>query len=546
MVSEQEKDSALKVLGMDPKDSKFKQVKYHPELKNTWLKWKNEGLPEKNKKEILESYNRKGDLYMEAPQLNLEIIPLLTEVAKKRDQHFTDTQNCVGTAIAALGAAVSMLLDPPEEGLDEDIFTDYISHAGQILTDVFHQQSIARKSFITPQLNKSIKPVVDTMFSDDWLYGDNLKEKTHIQVSRTGKLEIPTCGIPAGGYFESTTKASTNEIQDKTIQNLSGFVQNNSSTKPIIDEEIIPRQEPSIRVPPFINGRQVIRSAFLRKGLTEDAIDVMIDSITKTTLRQYECSLKRWWEFAHLEKIDLFNAKTTEIIKFLNNLFKKGASYSTLNTTRSTVSLISIYDINKDGLISRFLKGVFKQRPSIPKYATTWDITPVLNYIEKLHPLKELNLREAGEKVVTLLALTTAQRLQTLSLIDIDNIVKSDTGLNIKITERIKTSRPGAFQPELILPFFKEEPGLCVASAILDYIDYTKKLRNKNNKRLFIATVKPFGAISSQTIGHWIKRLLGKAGVDTNQFTAYSTRHAAVSAAYKQGVDITAIRRSAG
>ncbi|XP_067205914.1 uncharacterized protein [Linepithema humile] len=177
MVSEQEKDSALKVLGMDPKDSKFKQVKYHPELKNTWLKWKNEGLPEKNKKEILESYNRKGDLYMEAPQLNLEIIPLLTEVAKKRDQHFTDTQNCVGTAIAALGAAVSMLLDPPEEGLDEDIFTDYISHAGQILTDVFHQQSIARKSFITPQLNKSIKPVVDTMFSDDWLYGDNLKEK---------------------------------------------------------------------------------------------------------------------------------------------------------------------------------------------------------------------------------------------------------------------------------------------------------------------------------------------------------------------------------
>lgn len=162
---------------MDPSDCKFKKVVYHPELKNTWLKWKFEGLPEKNRKEILESYNRKDDFYIEAPKLNLEIVPLLTDIAKKRDQHFVDTQNCVGTAIAALGAAVSMLIDPPEDGLDEDAFTDYISHAGQILTDVFHQQSVARKSFITPHLSKNVKPVVEAMISNEWLYGDNLKDK---------------------------------------------------------------------------------------------------------------------------------------------------------------------------------------------------------------------------------------------------------------------------------------------------------------------------------------------------------------------------------
>ncbi|KYN50034.1 hypothetical protein ALC62_00061, partial [Cyphomyrmex costatus] len=226
--------------------------------------------------------------------------------------------------------------------------------------------------------------------------------------------------------------------------------------------------------------------------------------------------------------------------------FKEGAGYSTLNTARSTISLISIYNINKNGLIGRFLKGVFNQRPTKPKYSTTWDITPVLNFIESLHPLRQLRLKQAVEKVATLLALTTAQRLQTLALININNIVKSHSGISIKITERIKTSKPGVFQPELILPFFKEKPGLCVASAILDYIDYTKELRSNNNERLFIATMKPFGAVSSQTIGHWIKSLLGKAGIDTNLFTAYSTRHAAVSAAHKRGVDITSIRRSAG
>ena len=173
----QSRDIILKALGVDLTESKFKEVKYHPELKNTWGKWTKQGLPEKNKNEILELYNRKAELYVEAPKLNLEIIPMLTEIAKKRDQHFLETQNCVGTALTALAAAVSTIIDPPEKGVDEDILTDYLSHAGQMMSDVFHQQSIARKSFITPQMDKSIKPTVEEIISDEWLYGNNLIEK---------------------------------------------------------------------------------------------------------------------------------------------------------------------------------------------------------------------------------------------------------------------------------------------------------------------------------------------------------------------------------
>ncbi|XP_054009950.1 uncharacterized protein LOC128893160, partial [Hylaeus anthracinus] len=306
----------------------------------------------------------------------------------------------------------------------------------------------------------------------------------------------------------------------------------------------IVRQEPSTSIPPFTSGRQVIWSGYLKQGLTEEVADVMVNSITNSTLKQYECHLRSWWEFSHLENLDIYNAKIMDIIKFLNKRYKTGANYSTLNTARSAISLISLYDINKDSLISHFLKGVFKQRPPKPRYATIWDVTSVLNYIENLHPLKGLKLKDAAEKVVTLLALTTAQRLKTLALINIDNINKSDTGINIKITDHIKTSKVGVFQPELILPFFKEKPRLCAATAVLDYLDCTKDLRN-SVKRLFIATVKPFGTVSSQTIGHWIKTLLGKADVNTELFTAYSTRHTAVSKAHKRGIDISIIRRSA-
>ncbi|KYM98959.1 hypothetical protein ALC62_10320 [Cyphomyrmex costatus] len=117
------------------------------------------------------------------------------------------------------------------------------------------------------------------------------------------------------------------------------------------------------------------------------------------------------------------------------------------------------------------------------------------------------------------------------------------------------TVKPGSFQPDLYLPFFKLRPGLCVASCVLEYLEITKDLRDTNqgldahdtnNNRLLISSIKPFGPVSPQTIGHWIKSLLAKAGIDTDQFSAYSTRHAAVSSAFKRGVDISTIRRTAG
>jgi len=272
----------------------------------------------------------------------------------------------------------------------------------------------------------------------------------------------------------------------------------------------------------------------------------MIASITNSTLKQYQSALKMWWEFAHVRKLDIYNASTPDILSFLSKRFNDGASYSVINTSRSAISLISLRDISQDGLITRFLKGVFKQKPTKPRYASTWDTAPVLNYIEKLPPMSKLKIKDAVEKLTILLALSTAHRLQTLALINIENISKSSSGITIKIPDQIKTSRPGSFQPDLYLPFFTTKPSLCVASCVLEYVEITKHLRDRSNKRLFISTIKPYGPASPQTIGHWIKSLLSKAGIDTEQFSAYSTRHAAVSAAFNKGVDIATIRRTAG
>lgn len=61
-----------------------------------------------------------------------------------------------------------------------------------------------------------------------------------------------------------------------------------------------------------------------------------------------------------------------------------------------------------------------------------------------------------------------------------------------------------------------------------------KGVARHNNKRLLLSTVKLYSSVSPQTLGHLIQSLLPKAGIDTDQFSAYSTRHATVSDAKKK------------
>ncbi|XP_076545910.1 uncharacterized protein LOC143305610 [Osmia lignaria lignaria] len=167
----------LEMLGEHPDTKKEIPIKINEELKIRWQRWMQEGYPEDKKKNILETYPRKDDFYTEAPKVNIEIGPVMTEIALKRDEHFAETQNCIGSAISALGAAVSMILEEPEDGIDQEALMKYLCDTGKLLTDVFHQQSKARRAFITPLMNKSVKPTVDATKADEWLYGKKFAEQ---------------------------------------------------------------------------------------------------------------------------------------------------------------------------------------------------------------------------------------------------------------------------------------------------------------------------------------------------------------------------------
>lgn len=195
--------------------------------------------------------------------------------------------------------------------------------------------------------------------------------------------------------------------------------------------------------------------------------------------------------------------------------------------------------------IRRFCKGVSKQRPPKPKYNVTWDPSKVLDHLCQWPSNELLSLKQLSLKLVTLLALTTGQRMQTLSLIEIENIRTCKNYLEIKIPATIKTSGPGRAQPTLTLPFYKENRKICVATTLQEYLGRTSEVR-AGLKQLLISFKKPHNKITTQSISRWIKEVLEASGINTDIFTAYSTRHASTSSAKRNGISIDEIKKTAG
>lgn len=113
-----------------------------------------------------------------------------------------------------------------------------------------------------------------------------------------------------------------------------------------------------------------------------------------------------------------------------------------------------------------------------------------------------------------------------------------------EIPEKIKTSRPGSYQPLLLLPRFAHMPKLCPCNNLKFYLETTSSLRG-DMKALFIKTTRPYRAASRDTISNWLKKSLELAEISID-FTPHSIRHASVSTDHRKEVNISVIKNLAG
>ncbi|XP_039764503.1 uncharacterized protein LOC120636991 [Pararge aegeria] len=450
----------LDILGADPSVA----IEYGPDInKDVATRFTHVatvGLNKDVRKELLKKFLVPGNCTnIAAPQLNAEIKATVSEQVVKRDKAIEARQKQIAAGISSLGKIISDQLCATEKNND-------------LIRDLMELGLKARNS----QETKSFH-IGKYIWQEFKLEGEGRDSQA---------ADGPAAASPSACPAE---RAASREL----VARLHAATQADS---PPIDPQW---QHPNQHYP---GCRGLIRTALLQRCVPVSAVEIMMASWSSNTLKQYNVYLKRWYDFCTENSVNIYEPSIPIVIEFLTQIFNNGGQYRTINSYRAALSLI-VGNMSDDDRITRFCKGVYKLRPPLPRYNTTWDTNIVLNHLGSLAPNDSLTLEQLSKKCTTLLALVTAHRVQTLSKIKTDQVIISNDQIMIRITDLIKTSRAGTRQPILYLPFFKERSEICPAETLIVYMDRTKNLRNSD--KLFISVRKPHNCVSPQTLSRWIK-----------------------------------------
>ena len=136
------------------------------------------------------------------------------------------------------------------------------------------------------------------------------------------------------------------------------------------------------------------------------------------TKQKYAPYLNKWYLFCKENRVNVLEPTINDGLKFLTEVFKRGSSYSVLNSVRSALSTVfpvkNGLTFGKSPLVSKFLKGVFNLRPSLPMNCFIWEVKTLFDYYRSLPPNRELSLKAITMKLATILCLLCVQRSQSI------------------------------------------------------------------------------------------------------------------------------------
>lgn len=149
-------------------------------------------------------------------------------------------------------------------------------------------------------------------------------------------------------------------------------------------------------------------------------------------------------------------------------------------------------------------------------------------------------MRQLTLKTVSLIALTSSDRAQTLHALDLQNLNYVAQGLEFNVPSMLKHSRRGR-PARKVLCVEWDAPELNVCKYVEFYLKKTFKFRlkavNKGKEKpsQFFLSYRTGKPVKRASISRWIRQVLSLSGIDITTFKAGSTRSASVSAANRFG-----------
>ena len=117
--------------------------------------------------------------------------------------------------------------------------------------------------------------------------------------------------------------------------------------------------------------------------------------------------------------------------------------------------------------------------------------------------------------------------------------------MELQFSVVLKHTRHGVHQDNMRFQSCIQKQVIMHNSLLREYIDRTSSLKGQETQ-LFISMQAPFKGVAHATISRWVKRAMGKAGIDVKCFQPHSTRAAASSYAEAEDAPLSVNMDTAG
>ena len=129
---------------------------------------------------------------------------------------------------------------------------------------------------------------------------------------------------------------------------------------------------------PTVSGMEGFRMQAKAEGFSDETTELLASKWRPGTKMSYKYSWEKWGSWARGRGINPFRATVVNVVEFLNGMFRKGLSYSTINGYRSAISALHPHierkPVGEHPRVMQVMNAIFNLRPPEPRYSSQWDV----------------------------------------------------------------------------------------------------------------------------------------------------------------------------
>ena len=306
-------------------------------------------------------------------------------------------------------------------------------------------------------------------------------------------------------------------------------------------------------------------------GLSPGVIDTILSARASSTRQSYASKWGVFDRWCVVHNVDPVNCHIASVLDFMQEKLSTGTCPATLKVYVAALSachaLIDGMPLGRHPLLSRFLRGARRLRPTVKTKMPSWDLAIVLEGLVEtpFEPLESASDRLLTLKMVFLMAITSLKRIGDMQALSISPSCLDFAPGSVKVILHphpdylpkvpFSAVHPVILEafcpPPFATPEQEKSYRLCPVRALQTYVHRTSQWRKSEQLFVCYGGGNRGAAATRQTMSHWVRDAIALAYEARGQASpiglrAHSTRGVASSSALARGAPLQQVCDAAG